>query len=444
MSGSHGTASSTPVANEDIWFRADPGEARFCGGCHENRLATTPLTPGVQASVLSGVVNLDVPREMRKSLPAATLDGSGKLPPANVARRRRRARRTVGPGHPADPHRKCATCHDGDATKSYNPSYTVTDMTTGTSQTFVFDLRGQKLTVTVGEKMTGDYTASYLSLLGLGDILGDDVVSITGTPPNYVVPAAAEASPLMMLLNPPQRFPADPTVRAFGSAPFSMKVGGTPMTFPGTPHPVDVGGTELTPDEYYLLILNIDMGGQFYFRENFRNRGPRTCGAITCETSSCGTRPSSRRRVAGAGGGCSGRARAGHGGSPAAIQQAIAANSVDAIQAELERAEHLVCAACADLVMPLVDHPDARVRRVAAWWLARRRRPRSVQVAMLNRLSQPDSTAARNVADVLGELRTPTCRRWAPRCRTRSSRARRAPPWRRRWGPSGGPPARRI
>jgi hypothetical protein len=31
---------------------------------------------------------------------------------------------------------------------------------------------------------------------------------------------------------------------------------------------VDVGGTELTPDEYYLLILNIDMGGQFFFREN--------------------------------------------------------------------------------------------------------------------------------------------------------------------------------
>ena len=117
--------------------------------------------------------------------------------------------------------------------------------------------------------MTGDYTASYLSLLGLGEILGDDVVSVTGTPPNYVLPAAAEASPLMMLLNPPQRFPkADKTVRAFGSAAFSMNVGGTPMNFPGTPHPVDVGGTELTPDEYYLLILNIDMGGQFYFREN--------------------------------------------------------------------------------------------------------------------------------------------------------------------------------
>jgi HEAT repeat protein len=103
-----------------------------------------------------------------------------------------------------------------------------------------------------------------------------------------------------------------------------------------------------------------------------------------------------------------GVARAGRGGSPAAIQQAIAADSVDAIQAELERAEHLVCAACADLVMPLVDHPDARVRRVAAWWLARRAVGAQVQVAMLNRLSQSDSTAARNAADVLGELHSPS------------------------------------
>jgi len=102
-----------------------------------------------------------------------------------------------------------------------------------------------------------------------------------------------------------------------------------------------------------------------------------------------------------------GVAQAGRGGSPQAIQQAIAANSVDAIQAELERAEHLVCAACVDLVMPLVDHPDDRVRKVAAWWLARRAVGSQVQVAMLNRLSQSDSTAARNAADVLGELHNP-------------------------------------
>ena len=97
-------------------------------------------------------------------------------------------------------------------------------------------------------------------------------------------------------------------------------------------------------------------------------------------------------------------AYAGTGGSPQAIQQAISANSVDAIKAELERAEFLVCGACVDLVTPLVDHPDARVRQVAAWWLARRAVSRQLQTSMITRLSQSDSTAALNAADVLGEL----------------------------------------
>lgn len=254
VNGAHGTASSTAVADEDIWISGRPGEARFCGGCHENRTATAPIAPGVQSSVLAGAVNLDVPREMRKSLAAATLDANGNLPagqvPGDVGVR----------GVPWDLaiqpilDRKCASCHNGDATKSYNPSYTVTDMTSGTMQTFVFDLRGQKVNVVVGEKMTGDFTASYLSLMGLGEVLGEDVVSITGMPPDYVVAGSAHTSKLMTLLNPPQRYPSvDKSVRAFGDA---------------MPHPVDVGGTELTPDEDYLLMLSIDMGGQFYSREN--------------------------------------------------------------------------------------------------------------------------------------------------------------------------------
>jgi HEAT repeat protein len=101
----------------------------------------------------------------------------------------------------------------------------------------------------------------------------------------------------------------------------------------------------------------------------------------------------------------SGTALAGRGGSPEAIRSAIGANSIDAIQAELERAEHLVCAGCTDMVLPLIDHSDARVRQVAAWWLARRATSRRVYVDMLTRLSQPDSLRARNAADVLGEFK---------------------------------------
>jgi hypothetical protein len=101
----------------------------------------------------------------------------------------------------------------------------------------------------------------------------------------------------------------------------------------------------------------------------------------------------------------SGPAFAGRGGSPQAIQSAIAANSVDTIQAELEKAEYLVCAGCTDMVLPLVDHLNYRVRQAAAWWLARRGTSHQVYVAMLDRLSQPDSLKARNAADVLGEFK---------------------------------------
>jgi hypothetical protein len=105
-------------------------------------------------------------------------------------------------------------------------------------------------------------------------------------------------------------------------------------------------------------------------------------------------------------GAVTGTALAGHGGSPQAIRQAIDANSIDTIQAELERAEHLVCAGCTDMVVPLIDHTSYRVRQAAAWWLARRGISHGpVYVSMLNRLAQPDSLLARNAADALGEFR---------------------------------------
>jgi HEAT repeat protein len=99
-----------------------------------------------------------------------------------------------------------------------------------------------------------------------------------------------------------------------------------------------------------------------------------------------------------------GTAVAGRGSSPAAISRAIASGSSDAIKAELERAEHLVCFSCIDMVRTLIDNQDQGIRQVAAWWLARRTAAGTVRVDMLTRLSQPDSIAARNAADVLGEF----------------------------------------
>jgi HEAT repeat protein len=99
-----------------------------------------------------------------------------------------------------------------------------------------------------------------------------------------------------------------------------------------------------------------------------------------------------------------GTAVAGRGSSPQAVHLAIKSGSPDAIKAELERAEHLVCVSCVDMVMPLLDNNNQGIREVAAWWIARRGVARTVRVQMLTRLGQPDSVAARNAADVLGEL----------------------------------------
>jgi HEAT repeat protein len=98
-------------------------------------------------------------------------------------------------------------------------------------------------------------------------------------------------------------------------------------------------------------------------------------------------------------------ALAGRGSSPGAIQSAIASGGVDAIQSELERAEHLVCPQCVRLVRPLLDHPDQRVRQVAAWWLGRRGLQSDLYQSMNGRLMGSDPIAARNAADVLGSLR---------------------------------------
>ena len=247
------------VANESIWISGRGGEQRFCGGCHENRTVNSVIQPGVQLNVLRGAVNLVTPRAQRTSLAAATLS-NGNLPTAGAMAAGDVAVRGVPWDKAIQPilNAKCVSCHGPD-NKAGVPSYTVTDMTTMTSQTFNFDLSGTPLAITVGEDMASYFTTSYISIMGLGELLGENVVQITGTVPDLVEPGSARDSMFIQKLNPPQRFPAvDMNVRAFS----------------GATHAAMVGGPELTADEYYLLILNIDMGGQFFFRENLDSYQP--------------------------------------------------------------------------------------------------------------------------------------------------------------------------
>jgi HEAT repeat protein len=101
-------------------------------------------------------------------------------------------------------------------------------------------------------------------------------------------------------------------------------------------------------------------------------------------------------------------ASAGRGSSYGQIKGAIATDHPDVIISELERAERLVCGACVEPVMALVDHEDARVREVAAWWLARRPAQKAeLHDLSVARLYASDAVQARNAADVLGTFRHP-------------------------------------
>ena len=62
-----------------------------------------------------------------------------------------------------------------------------------------------------------------------------------------------------------------------------------------------------------------------------------------------------------------GVAQGGRGGSADRIRNAVQTHSVDAIIAEIERAEHLVCQDCGDVMTALLDHDRYEVRQAAAW-----------------------------------------------------------------------------
>jgi hypothetical protein len=257
------------LANESIWISGRAGEQRFCGGCHENRTKASTLAPGIPTNVLSGAVNVVTPRALRVDSAAYALS-SGSFSKASTLVAGDNAVRGVPWDLAIQPilDAKCVSCHNG-TTSAANPTYTVTDNMTGMSQTFTFDLRGQKLNVTIGERATGDFTASYISLMGLGEIIGDADVTYSPAPPKeYVAPASARDSLVVQMLNPVQRFPSvNATVRAFAD----RSVTGGALS-----HAAQVGGQELTADEHYLLILNIDMGGQYFFRENLDEAGAAT------------------------------------------------------------------------------------------------------------------------------------------------------------------------
>jgi len=99
-------------------------------------------------------------------------------------------------------------------------------------------------------------------------------------------------------------------------------------------------------------------------------------------------------------------ALAGKGGSAAQINDAVRSNSVDAIIAEVERAESLICEECVPTMINLTEDSRYPVREVAAWWFAKRPGAKAIMVSqMKDDLTGADALHVRNAADFVGAVR---------------------------------------
>jgi mono/diheme cytochrome c family protein len=239
------------LQNEPVWFSARPGEARLCGGCHEDRTRTTNVQPGQLQAFSIGAVEMfsQTPRAQRLSNQAFTRDTIMGVPWAPTAGSSVPVGRTLQNLF----NTKCVSCHGPDNVAGI-PGYTITDPVTGESVTWTFDLSDRVVAMTIGGTDLGEWPASYITMAGPDmEAVGEGNLAIAGNFKVYLNPQDSRGSLAIRKLNPPQQFPTQSmSVRAFAT----------------TPHMQEVGGQELTADEFYALILAADSGANFYAREN--------------------------------------------------------------------------------------------------------------------------------------------------------------------------------
>jgi hypothetical protein len=225
---------------EPVWVSGRAGEGRVCGGCHEDRTRATVVTPGLLDTFARGATPMfaTTPRAQRaNAAPAAPTDIVG-VPWDKL----------IQPILDA----KCVSCH-GDTNTAGIPGYTVTDPKTGQSASFTFNLSGGAVPAALAGATGGGFTKSYISMCGLDmEAVGRGMLMVTGNYKVYLKPEDAHGSIAIQMLNPTQLFPAPTATRAF----------------PGTTPHMQGKGTDLTPTEFYALILAADNGCNFYAREN--------------------------------------------------------------------------------------------------------------------------------------------------------------------------------
>ncbi len=241
------------IRNETTWIQGMPGEDRVCGGCHEDR--TQPTEPGGQALTIAGSRKPEdfmIPVLERVEYPWSNAND------------------------PANPNQiqtllnaKCVSCHN-ETTNGDKPQefYTVSSMneTTGEGYTYQIprlDLSDRPITVTY-DRGEHEWPASYVSIfypaalemeMGMG-------AEVTGNiPPKWGVPSDARHSALIEKLNITGSINTNLYAWPLGE-PFSL---GDIAGGKRSDHAAEAG---LTREEVQMLIRTIDMGGQYFARQN--------------------------------------------------------------------------------------------------------------------------------------------------------------------------------
>ena len=222
--------------NEPVWFSGRAGEARMCGGCHEDRTRTTNVSPGQLDTFALGATPMFATTARAQRMNQAPAN------PTDIV--------GVGWNTLIQPilDAKCVSCH-GDDNKAGIAGYTVTDPKTGQSTSFTFNLTGAAAPAGIAGAAGGGFTKSYISMAGLDmEAVERGMLMVSGNYKVYLKPEDARGSLAIQKLNPTQLFPT---------------IDQGKHAFPGAPH---VAG--LTPTEYYAFILAADMGVNFWAREN--------------------------------------------------------------------------------------------------------------------------------------------------------------------------------
>ena len=232
------------IRNQRLWIQAMPGEERRCGGCHASRSENVLPRGGIGMTTIAqqqGPVDINMPIADRVELAWDNASYS------NNAHNDMQALFDS----------KCTSCHDGGAQdpfagRSYMVEYTTEEGEMGVADVPYLLLTADPIEVFYDMEVVA-YPASYVTLLYPDSMMGD--VTATGdVPPVWVRITDARRSRLIEAVN------AESEV--------------TPGTwaFDSPAHPEDVGVT-LTREERMMLIRMVDLGGQYYSRQNVEGAG---------------------------------------------------------------------------------------------------------------------------------------------------------------------------